>query len=94
MSDISINMFMWFQNIALNADNLAADKTVYIAATGCIDILGYITSIIFLRYIGRKLSSMLLFGVSGLSMLLLLAVPLGERGEPFKANMFENPYMI
>lgn len=71
-----IKYFLIFPT-ALNADNLAAEKTVYITATGCVDILGYITSVICLRYIGRKLASCLWFGMSGLAMLLLFAVPLG-----------------
>lgn len=85
-------MFFKQNNVsALNADNLAAEKTVYIAATGCIDLLGYVTSIIFLRYMGRKVSSYLLFGVSGLSMLLLLAVPLGNFA-PIKAAFGSDNY--
>lgn len=62
----------------LNADNLAADKTVYVAATGCIDILGYVMSIVALRYMGRKMSSCLLFSVSALGLLSILAVPRGK----------------
>lgn len=62
----------------LNADNLAADKTVYVAAMGGVDLLGYVASIVALRYMGRKVSACLLFSVSACGLLLMLAVPLGE----------------
>lgn len=60
----------------LNADNLAADKTVYVAAMGGVDLLGYVASIVALRYMGRKVSACLLFSVSAFGLLLMLAVPL------------------
>lgn len=69
--DIFIEIFL----IALNADNLAANRVIYVTATGCVDIVSYILSIILLRYFGRKVSSCGLFALSGFFLLSLLVVP-------------------
>ena len=66
---------------ALNADNLAANRVVYVAATGCVDFISYILSIILLRFFGRKVSSCGLFAMSGIFLLSLLVVPRGKLTE-------------
>lgn len=73
--------FVWLHlafALALNADNLAANRVIYVAATGAVDILAYILSIILLNFFGRKLSSCGLFGLSGFFLLSLIFVPRGE----------------
>lgn len=64
--------------VALNADNLAANRVVYVAATGCVDLLSYVLSIVLLRFFGRKVSSCALFALSGFFLLSLLFVPRGS----------------
>lgn len=61
----------------MNADNLAANRVVYVAATGCVDFVSYILSIILLSFFGRKVSSCGLFGLAGFFLLSLLIVPKG-----------------
>lgn len=63
---------------ALNADNLSANKVIYVAATGCTDLLGCAVTIFVLKHLGRKSSSCILFAVTSLSMLTLLVVPFGK----------------
>lgn len=63
--------------IALNADNLAANRVVYVASTGCVDLFSYMLSILLLRFFGRKVSSCALFALAGFFLLSLLFVPRG-----------------
>lgn len=63
--------------LALNADNLAANRVVYVASTGCVDLLSYVLSIVLLRFFGRKVSSCALFALAGFFLLSLLFVPRG-----------------
>lgn len=44
-------------------------------ATGCVDLVSYVVSIVLLRFFGRKVSSCGLFALSGFFLLSLLAVP-------------------
>uniref|UniRef100_A0A182QZY2 Major facilitator superfamily (MFS) profile domain-containing protein n=1 Tax=Anopheles farauti TaxID=69004 RepID=A0A182QZY2_9DIPT len=60
---------------ALNADNLAANRNVYVATTGSVDIVAYILSMIVLAYFGRRSSSFCLFMYAGICLLVVLAVP-------------------
>lgn len=55
--------------LALNADNFKANIYLYVAMTGSVDILGYIVSMVILRYMGRRYSSTMLFIIAGASML-------------------------
>lgn len=75
--------FTWFATslsyyaTAINADNLSANRVVYVAATGGVDITGIVASMILLRFVGRKLSIFLLYALSSLCLLILLAIPRG-----------------
>lgn len=60
---------------ALNADNLAANRVVYVASTGLVDIFAYLFTVVTLKFVGRKVSSFVLFAFAGLCLLSLLAVP-------------------
>ncbi|XP_055585439.1 organic cation transporter protein [Uranotaenia lowii] len=60
---------------ALNADNFAANRNVYVATTGSVDILAYIISMIVLAYFGRKSTSFCFFLYAGVCLLVVLAVP-------------------
>lgn len=60
---------------ALNADNFAANRNVYVATTGSVDILAYIISMIVLAYYGRKSASFCFFMYAGICLLVVLAIP-------------------
>ncbi|XP_058811839.1 organic cation transporter protein [Topomyia yanbarensis] len=60
---------------ALNADNFAANRNVYVATTGSVDILAYIVSMIVLAYFGRKSTSFCFFLYAGICLLVVLAIP-------------------
>lgn len=65
----------------MNADNLAADRVVYVASTGLVDLVSYVLSIILLSFFGRKMSSCGLFALSGFFLLSLIVVPRGMANE-------------
>ncbi|XP_035891142.1 organic cation transporter protein-like [Anopheles stephensi] len=60
---------------ALNADNFAANRNVYVATTGSVDIVAYILSMIVLAYFGRRSSSFCFFLYAGICLLVVLAIP-------------------
>nr|XP_029716263.1 LOW QUALITY PROTEIN: organic cation transporter protein [Aedes albopictus] len=60
---------------ALNADNFDANRNVYVATTGSVDILAYIISMIVLAYYGRKSTSFCFFLYAGVCLLVVLAIP-------------------
>ncbi|XP_058450230.1 organic cation transporter protein [Malaya genurostris] len=60
---------------ALNADNFAANRNVYVATTGSVDIVAYILSMIVLAYFGRKSTSFCFFLYAGICLLVVLAIP-------------------
>jgi hypothetical protein len=68
-----IKEFIWI--LALNAENFKANIYIYVAMTGSVDIIGYIVSMIILRYMGRRLSSAMLFSMAGVSLLIVLGIP-------------------
>lgn len=59
----------------MNAENFSTNRYIYVAITGLVEIPSYVIPILFLKYIGRKLTSQLLFGIGGLSLLALMLVP-------------------
>ncbi|EDW67546.1 organic cation transporter protein [Drosophila virilis] len=63
---------------ALNAANLSVSRYLYIIATGVVDIPSYLVPVIMLRYTGRRITTMFLFMWTGVSLLLVLAVPAGS----------------
>ncbi|KAH8384064.1 hypothetical protein KR009_011972 [Drosophila setifemur] len=63
---------------ALNAANLSVSRYLYIIGTGLVDIPSYVVPVIMLRYTGRRLTTMFLFLWTGVSLLLVLAVPAGS----------------
>ncbi|XP_055370812.1 organic cation transporter protein [Condylostylus longicornis] len=75
--------FMWcvtslcYYVTALNADNLAANRYMYVAITGLVDIPSYILPMILLKFMGRRKAATTMFAIAGISLLLVLAVPQG-----------------
>lgn len=81
----------------MNADNLAADRVIYVTATGCVDLLSYVLSIVLLRFFGRKVSSCGLFALSGFFLLSLLAVPrskLSHQNYKFIVELYVYPRFL
>lgn len=72
---------------ALNA-NIGSDRYTYVAATGTVDILGYLSLILILRYVGRRYSCSALFFLAGSALLSVLLVPTGEYNNGTKRHMF------
>lgn len=75
--NVSVLISILFE--ALNADNFDANRYMYVAITGFVEVPSYIIPIIILRYVGRKQTSLILFLVAGASLLALLAVPEGRK---------------
>lgn len=63
---------------ALNANNLAANRFVYVLITGCVDLPCYLLPMILLRFMGRKTAAFTLFTLAGISLLIVLAIPQGS----------------
>ncbi|KAH8247416.1 hypothetical protein KR038_003759 [Drosophila bunnanda] len=63
---------------ALNAANMSVSRYLYIIGTGLVDIPSYLVPVIMLRYTGRRITTMFLFLWTGVSLLLVLAVPAGS----------------
>lgn len=51
---------------------------VYVAATGGVDIAGYLFTIFVGQFVGRKWAAFFFFVWSGISMAILLAIPIGK----------------
>lgn len=63
---------------AINADNLSANKVIYVLATGGVDLLAVFVNIGLLSNVGRRWGCLLSFGLSGICMLVLLSIPSGK----------------
>ncbi|XP_030376321.1 organic cation transporter protein [Scaptodrosophila lebanonensis] len=63
---------------ALNAANLSVSRYLYLIITGIVDIPSYLLPVVMLRFTGRRITTMFLFMLTGISLLLVLAVPAGS----------------
>lgn len=75
---IFILAIIYYINSAINADNLSANRVVYVSATGIVDFLGYVGSILWLTYVGRKWGCFSFYALASACMLLLLVIPRNE----------------
>ncbi|KAJ9574200.1 hypothetical protein L9F63_008456 [Diploptera punctata] len=66
---------MTYYSLALNADNFTADRYVYVAIAGAVEAVSYLLPIPMLKYSGRRLTSVLLYAVSGAALLSILSIP-------------------
>uniref|UniRef100_A0A336N5D9 CSON006806 protein n=1 Tax=Culicoides sonorensis TaxID=179676 RepID=A0A336N5D9_CULSO len=77
--------FAWFVSsfsyyvIALNADNLSANRYIYIAMVGLFEIPSCIVPIAIMRFFGRRYTSLILFYSAGMSLLALFLIPTDEK---------------
>lgn len=69
---------MIFYLLALNGDNITADRYTYVALNGVVEGLAYMTTVPLLLYVGRKITVSGLFFVSGILQLALLTIPQGK----------------
>ncbi|XP_036324369.1 organic cation transporter protein isoform X1 [Rhagoletis pomonella] len=60
---------------ALNAANLSVSRYLYVAITGMVDLPSYLVPVIMLRYTGRRPTTVSLFILTGVALLMVLAVP-------------------
>ncbi|CAD6992718.1 unnamed protein product [Ceratitis capitata] len=81
---ITISYFMYcvtslsYYVTALNAANLSVSRYLYVAITGMVDLPSYLVPVIFLRFTGRRTTTMTLFTLTGIALLMVLVVPTGK----------------
>lgn len=63
--------------LALNGDNITADRYVYVSLNGIFEGVSYAFTVPLLIYVGRKKAVSCLFFLSGVLQLILLAIPQG-----------------
>lgn len=76
----SVNLIIcnYYIFLALNGDNITADRYIYVASNGIVEGLAYLTTIPLLLYIGRKKAVSGLFFSSGILQISLLAISKGK----------------
>ena len=67
-----------FYFAALNASNLAVSRFLYVGITGLVDLPSYLVPVVMLRLTGRRITTMSLFFLTGIALLLVLVVPEGN----------------
>lgn len=60
---------------ALNAANMSVSRFIYVAVTGMVDLPSYLVPVILLRFTGRRTTTMSLFMLTGVALIMVLAVP-------------------
>lgn len=65
---------VYFNLIALNGDNISADRYVYIALNGVVEGIAYVATVPLLIYVGRKKAVSGLFFMSGILQLTLFTI--------------------
>ncbi|XP_069674471.1 organic cation transporter protein isoform X2 [Periplaneta americana] len=66
---------MTYYALALNADNFTANKYIYVAVAGAVEAVGYVLPIPMLKFMGRRTTSVVLYFISGVSLLLIIPIP-------------------
>ncbi|XP_012262132.2 organic cation transporter protein isoform X2 [Athalia rosae] len=78
---IIIAYFAWaatslsYYAIALNVDNFSANRYLYTFLTGVSEIPAYLVPLPLLAFMGRRAVTSLLFSISGIALLSILAIP-------------------
>lgn len=78
---VSNNIFIYYHSLnvlALNGDNITADRYIYVGLNGVVEGLAYMATVPLLFNVGRKQSVSGLFLASGILQLSLLAIPQGK----------------
>lgn len=68
---------LYYFTIALNGSNLDVNDYLYVALSGIIEMPGMISSILFLKYFGRKSTGICLWTMAGVTQLLTIVIPKG-----------------
>lgn len=74
--------------LALNGDNITADRYVYVALNGIVEGVSYVFTVPLLLYVGRKKAVSCFFFISGILQLILLAIPQGTKYKIYLKNEF------
>lgn len=61
----------------MNGNNITADRYIYVALTGIVEGIAYMSTIPLLLYTGRKKAVSGLFFTSGILQLVLIIIPQG-----------------
>lgn len=81
----------YFVLLALNGDNISADRYVYIALNGVVEGIAYVATVPLLIYVGRKKAVSGLFFLSGMLQLSLFTISHEGR---YNNIMFINKILI
>jgi len=73
-----IHNYCYFNLLALNGNNITADRYIYVALNGVVEALANLLSVPLLFFVGRKIAVSGLFFASGILLLALLAIPQGK----------------
>lgn len=76
--EIYIELDLISEYSAINADNLSANKVIYVLSTGGVDFLAVFVNIGVFRNLGRRWACMIAFGLAGICMFALLVLPQGK----------------
>uniref|UniRef100_T1PCT3 Major Facilitator Superfamily protein n=1 Tax=Musca domestica TaxID=7370 RepID=T1PCT3_MUSDO len=60
---------------ALNAANMDVSRHLYVAITGLVDLPSLLLPVIMLRYSGRRITTMSLFFLTGIALIMVMVVP-------------------
>ncbi|XP_067000282.2 organic cation transporter protein isoform X2 [Anabrus simplex] len=73
--------YLWFVTsmtyyaLSLSSDNFTANRYIYIAGAGAAEAVSYVLPIPILRFLGRRPTSFILYLMTGIALLSVLAVP-------------------
>ncbi|KAJ9588506.1 hypothetical protein L9F63_018118, partial [Diploptera punctata] len=79
---------MSYYVLNLNADNFTADRYIYVATAGAVEVLSYIMPLPLLRWTGRRQTLALLYFMSSAALLSILTVPEGKTTTIWIVAMF------
>ncbi|KAJ4432080.1 hypothetical protein ANN_20694 [Periplaneta americana] len=74
----SVKWILHVLTLKINADNFTADRYIYVATAGAVEVLSYIMPLPLLRWTGRRQTLGLLYFLSSATLLSILMVPEGR----------------
>lgn len=82
ISIIKLNLLFnksYFYFLALNGDNITANRYIYVGLNGVVEALAYVSTVPLLLYVGRKTAVSGLLFASGILQLSLVVIPQGKQ---------------
>ncbi|PSN45357.1 hypothetical protein C0J52_06542 [Blattella germanica] len=79
---------MSYYVLNLNADNFTADRYIYVASAGAVEVLSYVMPLPLLKWTGRRQTLALLYFMSSAALLSILTVPEGKTTTIWIVAMF------